>query len=188
MANLMDNECLITVVLVIVGVVFLLWLFLPNFRMRKTVTVEERERFNERFNGNSTGQMMSMEELAQDAQILPEELPSQQILPETQEIKTGPFVDVRTGSIEDGAGWQDGSFEDRQANEIEGVPANLPPSIPSNYYFLDDGAGGAMSLQHNLCSKSCCSSSYPVPFKQRYDPFVCANKSKFVPNIYWAQK
>ncbi|MBA42456.1 MAG: hypothetical protein CMF62_00415 [Magnetococcales bacterium] len=57
--------------------------------------------------------------------------------------------------------------------------------IPENYYFLDDGAGGRMSIQHNLCSKSCCSEQYPTPFKMKHDPYVCNNKDKFVPsNIY----
>ncbi len=53
-------------------------------------------------------------------------------------------------------------------------------SIPSNYYFLDDGADGEMSMQHNLVSKSCCSPQWPTPFKTSADPYVCGNKGKFV--------
>lgn len=175
MANLMDKECLLTVVLVIVAVVFLIWLFVPNLNLRGTKT--------EKFNGKQLKTQSTQE--IQNEQILPEEYPSQEILPETQDIKNGPFVDVKTGSIMDGPGWENGGFEDKEKNETEGVPSNLPPGIPSNYYFLDDGAGGEMSIQHNLCSKSCCSDQYPTPFKQKYDPYVCNNKSKFVPNNYY---
>ena len=55
-------------------------------------------------------------------------------------------------------------------------------SVPSNYYFLDDGDGGHMSIQYNLCSKSCCSKQWPLPFKLKEDAYVCANKDKFVPS------
>lgn len=54
----------------------------------------------------------------------------------------------------------------------------------NNYYLLDDGEGGAAGLQYNYCSKSCCSAQYPVPFKLKEDPEVCANKSEFVPTNY----
>jgi len=54
--------------------------------------------------------------------------------------------------------------------------------IPANYYYLDDGANGEMSLQNNMCSKSCCSEQYPTPITLEEDPFIAANKDKFVPN------
>lgn len=53
-----------------------------------------------------------------------------------------------------------------------------------NHYLLDDGAGGNAGLQFNMCSKSCCSEQYPLPFKMSVDSAVCANKSEFVPNNY----
>jgi hypothetical protein len=53
-----------------------------------------------------------------------------------------------------------------------------------NYYLLDDGAGGSAGLQFNMCSKSCCSEQYPLPFKMPVDSAVCASKSEFVPNNY----
>jgi len=64
--------------------------------------------------------------------------------------------------------------------EIEGISQESMSKVPSNYYFLDDGANGEYSIQHNMCSKSCCSAQYPVPFKQKYDPYICDNKDKFV--------
>jgi hypothetical protein len=91
--------------------------------------------------------------------------------------KNLPFVNPKIGTIIDGPGFEKG--------EVEGVNQNTLSTIPSNYYFLDDGAGGEMSIQHNLCSKSCCAEQWPTPFKQKYDPYVCQNADKFVPsNIF----
>ena len=53
-----------------------------------------------------------------------------------------------------------------------------------NYYLLDDGADGAAGLHFNMCSKSCCSEQYPLPFKMPVDSAVCKNKADFVPNNY----
>ena len=88
--------------------------------------------------------------------------------------KNIPFVNPETGSLIDGPGFERG--------DVEGVTQETMSMIPSNYYFLDDGAGGEMSVQHNLCSKSCCSAQWPTPFKQKYDPYVCQNKDQFVPS------
>lgn len=88
------------------------------------------------------------------------------------EESEGPHTD-RTGSIiVDGAGSEKGEIEQHEVNPSE--------DIPDNYYFLDDGAGGRMSIQHNLSSKSCCAEQYPTPFKLKKDPYVCANKGQFV--------
>lgn len=67
--------------------------------------------------------------------------------------KNTAFVDAKTGAVMDGPGFEKGP--------VEGVTQDSLTNIPSNYYFLDDGADGEMSIQHNLCSKSCCSSQYP---------------------------
>lgn len=90
--------------------------------------------------------------------------------------KNMPFVDPKTGSLIDGPGFERG--------DVEGVTQESLSTIPSNYYFLDDGANGEMSIQHNLCSKSCCSAQWPTPFKQKYDPYVCDGKknNNFIPS------
>jgi hypothetical protein len=85
-----------------------------------------------------------------------------------------PVVNPETSSIMNGPGFELG--------DVSGAQENIPSSIPSNYYFLDDGANGEMSIQHNLCSKSCCSEQWPTPFKQKNDPYVCSNKDDFVPS------
>jgi hypothetical protein len=53
-----------------------------------------------------------------------------------------------------------------------------------NQYLLDDGEGGTMGLNFNMCSKSCCSDQYPVPFKMPIDSNVCDSKDEFVPTNY----
>lgn len=90
--------------------------------------------------------------------------------------KNQPHVDPQTGILMDGPGFsRDRYTRSKRARRL----------IPPNYYFIDDGANGEMSIQHNLCSKSCCSEQWPTPFKQKYDPFVCKNKDKFIPsNIF----
>ena len=65
------------------------------------------------------------------------------------------------------------------------IPAENSDYSPDHLYFLDDGAEGRMSIHHNLCSKSCCSEQYPLPFKLPEDPYVMANKDKFVPSNYF---
>lgn len=49
---------------------------------------------------------------------------------------------------------------------------------------LDDGANGDMSMAKNMCSKSCCSQQWPVPFPLEKDAMVEKLKDKFVPNGY----
>ena len=56
--------------------------------------------------------------------------------------------------------------------------------MPNNNYTLDDGKDGAFLLHNNMCSKSCCSEQYPVPFKLQYDKYVCQNKNELVPSSY----
>jgi len=53
-----------------------------------------------------------------------------------------------------------------------------------NSYLLDDGEGGSAGLHFNMCSKSCCSDQYPLPFKMPVDSAVCENKGEFVPTNY----
>lgn len=91
--------------------------------------------------------------------------------------KNPPFVDTQVGTLMDGPG-----FEKPSMDTLIKKPS---VKLPSNYYFLDDGANGEFSIQHNLCSKSCCSEQWPTPFKQKYDPYVCNNKDKFVPSNYF---
>jgi hypothetical protein len=90
--------------------------------------------------------------------------------------QAGPTVNPRVGALMDGPG--DAGMG---GNSVKGITQDSLSIIPSNYYFLDDGAAGTQSIQHNLCSKSCCSPSWPTPFSQKYDPFVCSEKNKFVP-------
>lgn len=49
--------------------------------------------------------------------------------------------------------------------------------LPENMFLLDDGLGG---LPDNLCSRSCCADQWPTSFQDKNDPFVCANRDKFI--------
>ena len=73
-------------------------------------------------------------------------------------------VNVTVGTLVNGPGFEKGP---------EPITAGVFANVPDNFFLLDDGANGEMSVQNNLCSKSCCSPSWPVPFKERSDPFVC---------------
>lgn len=76
--------------------------------------------------------------------------------------ETQPQVNTQVGMVVDGPGYEQGG--------VQGMEYDGPGSVPSNFYFLDDGADGEMSIQHNLCSKSCCAEQWPTPFKQKQDP------------------
>lgn len=93
------------------------------------------------------------------------------VIPAAKNVDFGkPFVDSKVGVLIDGPG-----YEQQTDDWTFGEPTT---GIPSNYYFLDDGAGGQVSIQHNLCSKSCCAEQWPTPFKMKYDPYVCELKKK----------
>lgn len=47
--------------------------------------------------------------------------------------------------------------------------------------ILDDGANGNLSFTHNLFSKACCSSQYPVPFSLSPSDMVLMADQEFVP-------
>lgn len=85
-----------------------------------------------------------------------------------------PFVGTKVGSLINGPG--------NEVGETGEIYQPATAMIPSNYYFLDDGDDGRKSIQHNLCSKSCCVDQWPTPFKMKHDPYVCQNKDKFVPS------
>ena len=77
------------------------------------------------------------------------------------------------------------------ASEFVGLPDEILPAWGSdkvsNYGEvdrLDDGYNGAMGLNYNMCSKSCCGPQYPPPFELEKDEMVEKNKDKFVPNNY----
>lgn len=96
------------------------------------------------------------------------------VKPSMGSIGNGPYANPQVGSVMDGPGFE-------RCN-VDGAEAITSSSIPANYYYIDDGAGGEMSIVNNLCSKSCCADQWPTPFKQKYDPYVCANKDQFVPS------
>lgn len=81
-------------------------------------------------------------------------------------------TDARAGVIVEGPG-----FEDSVGSPYLG---SMTGDIPSNYYFLDDGANGEMTTMNNMVSKSCCGGDWPTPFQQEKDPYVCGNSGDYV--------
>lgn len=165
--NIFTKTNLIVFLLVVLVTVILAWLVLPKM-VTLTVPSQEgnmeiehemppQEHFEEGM--QDLEGMESIQEMAQEGKMMD---------------KHKPYVNPQTGSLIDGPGFERG--------DVEGVTQESMATIPSNYYFLDDGAGGDMSIQHNLCSKSCCSAQWPTPFKQKFDPYVCNNKDQFIPS------
>jgi hypothetical protein len=83
------------------------------------------------------------------------------------------YFDPRTGELKEGDGFIDPILGDGSVNRA---------GVPATYYYLDDGAEGRMSVQHNLCSRSCCASQYPTPHPIESDPYVLDNVQNFVPS------
>lgn len=83
------------------------------------------------------------------------------------EVTTGqPYIGGRTDTLGDGPGY---------ASYNAPYNAALGDTVPPNYYFLDDGAGGEMSATNNMFSPKCCGAQWPTPFQQSADPYVCGN-------------
>lgn len=97
-----------------------------------------------------------------------------------EEMPTVPMVYDRTTGIQ------------TAASEFVGLPEEIIPAwsdsdVISNYGNidkLDDGYNGAMGLNYNMCSKSCCGPQYPPPFAMDKDIMVEKHKGEFVPNNY----
>jgi len=152
-----DNtkKTIIAFLLVAVGLVLFLWLVMPKYVTvsMSSKNMEEEMGEQEGFNGEQ-----EMEQIQEQ---------------EHKVNMNAPHVNAETGTLLDGPGFDTG---------VGGSASDVFTSIPSNYYFLDDGANGEMSIVNSLCSPSCCSEQWATPFKQKYDPYVCANKDKFVPS------
>jgi len=94
--------------------------------------------------------------------------------PESKVFEREVITDDIKKYIMTGSGFIEPTFD-----PFEKLPIKVPPP---DSYLLDDGASGTMGLHTNLCSKSCCSEQYPLPFKMRHEPSVCKNKNNFVPS------
>jgi len=154
-----NKKTLLIFLIVILIICTLLWIFLPTMNNKATVMplIDNENKMHSENNIENFKEHTNNSINEQD--------------------KNKPFVDPKTGTIIDGPGFEKG--------DVEGVPQEVMENIPSNYYYLDDGASGEYSIVNNLCSKSCCSEQWPLPFKQKMDPYVCANKSQFVPSSYF---
>lgn len=177
MQSLMDNKprLAITVVVGLILLAVVVYVVVPALRKclggdEQTPAVEAPAEAN----AEEGYEQFESEAAPVEAPAKPEAQAEEAAPKKDGDYPTGPYVDSQTGTLIDGPG-----FEKQEVDDVYREPSS---SIPSNYYFLDDGAGGEMSIQHNLCSRSCCSEQWPTPFKRKYDPYVCGNKDKFVPS------
>ena len=177
MENKIFNKTnLIVFLLVVLVTLVLAWLILPKM---VTVTVPQEHKHEHKHEHEMEQEMrheMEQEMRHEMEHEMKQEHFDNEGMPQEAkaEDKNLPYVNPKTGSLMDGPGFERG--------DVEGVAQESMSTIPSNYYFLDDGNGGNDSIQHNLCSKSCCSAQWPTPFKQKYDSYVCQNKDQFVPS------
>lgn len=195
MQNLRENKNIIVFLSLLLAIVLLVWFFVPSLLLyspsyedvmiidgkvvkRPPMMNKMSEMMPSMMGGSEHKQEQEMKPAEHfDANAVGNAIQSSVSAAQQKisDMTAKPSIDPRTGMVVDGPGSEQGP--------VEGIPQDSTfDKIPSNYYFLDDGAGGEMSIQHNLCSKSCCSDQWPTPFKQKYDPYVCGNKDKFVPS------
>src|SRR5439155_9912197 len=162
--QLFTKKNLIILVIIILVIVILIWIFAPKMMSSKENEYMSYQNYpmmemnpNEKNDSNQNYMGMQYENFEGNHETDYDDYHNE-------------YMD-KTGALKDYYNEKEG---------IEGVAQETMSSIPSNYYFLDDGANGEMSIQHNLCSKSCCSPQYPPSFKMKQDPYVCANKGKYV--------
>lgn len=163
-----NNKNVVIIVVVIIVVLIIVWCM-----KSKMVTSEkfgqEMMNDNEMVYRNSSGQI---------AGIGP--MPSADVSMETRnmavemENTSSTLINPRVAGVMSGPGFES------NVTEMTGMEQDVVSKLPSNYYFLDDGADGKYSIQHNNCSKNCCSSQWPLPFKMKKDPYLCQNKDQFV--------
>jgi len=165
----MQNRNTVVILVVVLAAVIVMpciWKFIACSSSRVSQTIQNvigQEPFEE-----TTTEAANAEEEALEAPVL-------------EDQAAGPIIDNNNGTVIDGRGMQEAPMEPASTPAYDAVPVD---SIPENYYFLDDGDSGRMSIQHNLCSPSCCSEQYPTPHKNKYDPYVCNLKKqgKLVPS------
>ena len=99
----------------------------------------------------------------------------------------GVSIDAQTSAMMNGPGFEQSVIDGVNGmGDVVASEGNFTSNaIPSNYYYLDDGNNGETTIMNNLFSPSCCAGQWPTPFNQKANPYVCQNKSKFVPSNYF---
>lgn len=173
-----NKKNLIILLAVILGICVLVWLFSPQQMTVITPTTPNTARLQELAEARGEGENSNGENF-----IPPYEGFNQQIAGaqgSNMGVQGAPadmnqgYNNASNGSIIASAG--------SEASPIEGVAAETGSGVPSNYYLLDDGNSGNSTIINNMCSKSCCSKQWPVPFAMPENAYVCANKDQFVPS------
>jgi len=74
-------------------------------------------------------------------------------------------------------------------SEFVGLPAEVMPPWSNDAKYgsstsVSDDTLGDMPLTYNMCSKSCCTSQYPVPFNMPVDDLTCKDKEELIGTSY----
>ena len=141
-----NYNCLITFILVVLGIVFLIWIIYPhlmNIKNNNLFIINNNEKFlNNCKNSNPVNYSKNNQNLS---------------------IKQENYV-------------QDHDLQ----NTNVGAPVEPRDNLQTDFYLLDDGANKEMAIHNNICSRSCCSSQWSVPFKVNEDPYVCENSDNLL--------
>ena len=127
------------------------------------------------WNGSSSESFVNENIILPDNPLVPQISGPTQYDPQTGTMMTSP--DFIPQHIE--PAWSEKQSTDYQAPDL------------SKVYSMDTATNlGKDTMAFNMCSKSCCSKQYPVPFEMPVNPEVAANMKDFVPsrftcNNYW---
>jgi hypothetical protein len=76
----------------------------------------------------------------------------------------------------------------KSSNDDDKEDLNIPVTINNatygDNYFLEDGGNGTLGLTSAMCSKSCCSPQYPLPFSIDSDKMLCNSEEKYISSSY----
>lgn len=78
-------------------------------------------------------------------------------------------------------------FVSNATSELPNKIINLSDKNKNSYGemdILDDDNNKIIGFNYNMCSKSCCTSQYPTPFKLLNDPLLCSSNKEFIPSSY----
>lgn len=73
---------------------------------------------------------------------------------------------------------------DNDDDEDLNIPVAVNNATYGDNYFLEDGGNGTLGLTSAMCSKSCCSPQYPLPFSIDSDKMLCNSDEKYIPSSY----
>lgn len=189
-ASTFDNQCLLTFIIAIVIIILFFWFLYPAFTYPAN---EGFQGYVDRSQGdqfvfyppNEGGPVTEPEKMTNSSlELRQHDPPSEQ----------PAYFNAETGTIMDGTNFKypqmEAPYDKREYNGLDYMDLEkmqnpnfqdiYTKGDDKNMYLLDDGSNGQLGFNYAACSPSCCSAQYPTPFKLKYDPLICKNKSNYV--------